>query len=347
MLDYRPQPGLNILVGDNAQGKTSILESIYALAHTNSFRTHNDRNMVNYHSNFFQLRSEYRQGDRVIQACLSYGPERGKEYKINNQRAMRQHEDRLRVVLFTPDDLYLIKGNPEKRRAFMDNILKNLYPEYSYYYNKYGKILKKRNLLLKSGVADVNSLKVVNEMYVENAVPLILARIALMRSLEENGRMHCGDMNEEGTLKIRYALSFPVNSGKINFDTASQSMMACLQEKRGDEWRRKTSLIGPHLDDLHIYLDDKMASDYASQGQVRTIAVSLKLAEIHTVKKTTGFYPVFLIDDILSELDEKRKQKLLDYLQKADFQSFLTTVSLGGLYCPQAAVKEVHGGKIK
>jgi DNA replication and repair protein RecF len=316
------------------------------LSHTSSFRTHNDRNLINCRSRFCKLKSDYWRENRSLNTFFSLDLDKGKEFKINNKKAMQQHEDRLRVVLFTPDDLYLVKGSPHKRRSFLDNLLKNLYPEYSYYYNNYGKILKKRNMLLRTGFTAVQSWDVINEIYVENAVRLILARIKLMQSLEENSRLHCQYMNEEGILKIRYALSFPVISGKINLDIVSESMMVSLREKHEEELRRKTSLIGPHLDDMHIYLNDRIARNYASQGQLRTLAVSLKLAEIHTIRKITGFYPVFLIDDVLSELDEKRKQKLLDYLQKADFQSFLTAVSLGDLHCPQAAVKQVENGRI-
>ncbi|WP_054696052.1 DNA replication/repair protein RecF [Syntrophomonas palmitatica] len=292
-LDYQPQPGLNLFIGANAQGKTNILESIYVLAHTNSFRTHNDRNLVNYHSRFFRLKAHYCLGERYLEAYLFYDSERGKEYKINNHKALQHHEDRLRVVLFTPDDLYLVKGSPDKRRGFMDSLLKNLYPQYSYYHNNYGKILKKRNLLLRSGTYEPSSFKIINELYVENAVQIILARIKLIHSLEENSLLHCRDMNEEGIVKIRYALSFPVISGKINLDIVRESMLNALREKYPEEVRRKTSLIGPHLDDMHIYLNDRIARDYASQGQLRTLAVSLKLAEIHTMRAITGFYPVF------------------------------------------------------
>lgn len=346
-LEYQPHPSLNIFIGANGQGKTNILESIYTLAHTSSFRTNYDRNLINYNSRFFRLRGKYRLDQRQIEAMLSYSQEQGKELKINQKKAAQSHTDRLRVVLFTPDDLYLVKGNPGRRRNFVDQILKELSPEYRYQYDNYAKILKKRNLLLKSGNFNNSSFNALNEIFIDNAARLILARINLSHSLEDNAALAWRETNREGSLKIRYALSFPVNSGKINFDVICQALTDFLQEKKRDESIRRTTLAGPHLDDLNFYLDDRPAKIFASQGQQRSLVVSLKLAELYTVKKIAGYYPVFLIDEVLAELDEEKRQGLMDYLGQAPFQSFMSAVSLGDLNCSQASITRVEAGELR
>jgi len=346
-LEYQPHPRLNIFIGANAQGKTNILESIYTLAHSSSFRTNNDRNLVNYHSQLFKLRGEYKIEQRAMEALLVFNREQGKDYKINQKKASHSHADRLRVVLFTPDDLYLVKGNPGKRRAFLDGILKELSPEFRYQYDNYQKILKRRNLLLKNGNFNNSSIYALNDIFIDNAARMILARINLIHNLEDSAAAAWKEMNREGSLKIRYALSFPVNSGKINLDIIKMSLTEYLHEKREEEYTRRTTLAGPHLDDINIYLDDRIAKIFASQGQQRSIVVSLKLAELYTIKKITGFYPVFLIDEVLSELDDEKRQRLIDYLGQAPFQSFMSAVSIGDLVCSEAAVCQVEHGQLR
>jgi len=345
-LEYQPHPRLNIFIGANAQGKTNILESIYTLAQTSSFRTGNDRNLVNYHSNLFKIRGEYCLEQRSMEALLVYNREQGKELKINQKKANHSHADRLRVVLFTPDDLYLVKGNPSRRRAFLDGMLKELSPEYRYQYDNYQKILKKRNLLLKNGNFNNSGFAALNDVFIDNAARMILARINLIHSLEDNAAAAWLDMNKAGSLKIRYALSFPVNSGKINLDIIIESLTEYIREKGEEEAARRTTLAGPHLDDINLYLDDRMAKIFASQGQQRSIVVSLKLAELNTVKKITGYYPIFLIDEVLSELDDEKRQSLIDYLGQAPFQSFMSAVSLGELVFNEASVRKVENGRL-
>ena len=345
-LEFLAHHRLNIFIGANAQGKTNILESIYALANTSSFRTSNDRNLVNYNSQFFKLRGEYRIEQRAMEVLLVFNREQGKEYRINGKKTSHNHADRLRVVIFTPDDLYLVKGNPGRRRAFLDGILKELSAEYRLQFENYQKILKKRNLLLKNGNFNSNSFAALNEVFIDNAAKIILARINLIHGLEDSAAVAWQEMNRKGSLKIRYALSFPVNSGKINLDVIKESLIIYLQEKKEEEIVRRTTLAGPHLDDINIYLDDRMAKIFASQGQQRSIVVSLKLAEINTVKKITGNYPVFLIDEVLSELDAEKRQSLIDYLERGAFQSFMSAVSLGELVCRDAAIHEVEQGQL-
>ena len=346
-LDYQPGPGLNILLGDNAQGKTNILESIYVLSTGSSFRTGQDKNMVAYEKEAFILRGRYDYNDRDFETVLSYNLKEGKNFTLNSKKTSFNNSDRLRVVLFTPDDLYLIKGSPGKRRQFLDFILGQIRSEYGYNLANYVKILKKRNLLLKREQSSTRSFKIIEDIFIENAARVILARINLINILDESSSSIYKQISREGQLKTRYAITFPIDSGKINLDILKAALKKQIQEKAEEEIRRKSSLVGPHLDDIHIYQDGKMARYFASQGQQRNIAVALKLAELYTFRKISGFYPIFLLDEVLSELDAQKRQLLLDHLQEAEFQSFLTSVNLSDIEYGQAAISIVEKGSLQ
>ena len=346
-LNYQPGPGLNILLGDNAQGKTNILESIYVLSTGSSFRTGQDKNMVAYEKEVAILRGRYDYNERDFEAVLSYNLKEGKNFTLNSKKTSFNNSDRLRVVLFTPDDLYLIKGSPGKRRQFLDFILTQIRSDYDYYLANYVKTLKKRNLLLKREQSNTRSFKIIEDIFIENAARVILARINLISILDESSSSIYKEISLEGQLKTRYAITFPIDSGKINLDILKAALKKQIQEKAEEEVRRKISLVGPHLDDMHIYQNGKMARYFASQGQQRNIAVALKLAELYTFRKISGFYPVFLLDEVLSELDAQKRQLLLDHLQEAEFQSFLTSVNLSDIKYGQAAISVVEKGSLQ
>lgn len=347
-LTYHPGPGLNILLGNNAQGKTNILESIYLLGTGTSFRTGSDKTLLRYEKQSYALRGRYLCNERNIEAELSYSLKNGKIYKINSKKTTLGNPLRLRVVLFSPDDLFLIKGSPGKRRQFLDFILTQIKTEYSYNLANYVKVLKKRNFLLKKEQYNTRSFKIIEEVFIENAARIILARVNLINTMDEYAASIYQDItNRQGNLKIRYALSFPLDSGKINHDALREALKKQIQEKKEQEIKRKSSLVGPHRDDLNIYQDGRIARYFASQGQQRNLVVALKLAELHTFRKISGFNPVFLLDEVLSELDRGKRQLLLDYLQEADFQTFLTSVYLDDINYKTAVVSKVKDGHLQ
>jgi len=346
-INFRPGPGLNVFQGNNAQGKTNILESIYLLATGSSFRTNQDKNLVNHDKDYFVLRGKYSYDNRNIESVLEYRSHQGKTLKINSHKTTFRHPDRLRVVLFTPDDLYLIKGAPAKRRQFLDFILKQTRIEYEYNLDNYVKLLKKRNNLLKKEQSKTKSFKIIDELFIENAAHIILNRMKLINILEENAILNYKKINKQGAnLKIRYALSFPIDSDKINLDILKEAIKKQIKDKHEQEIQRKSSLVGPHRDDINIYLDDRLARYYASQGQQRNIVIALKLAEIDSLRRISGINPLFLLDEVLSELDPEKKYLLLDLLENANFQSFLTSVDMSALPCLTAAAYVVKDGKL-
>lgn len=347
-IDQQTCPGLNIFIGENAQGKTNILEAIYVLGSGTSFRSNTDCQLLNFDANDFFIKARYHYLERIIDAEIKYDLNRKKNIIINSKKTGQNHIDRLRVVLFTPDDLYLIKGSPLKRRKFIDFLLKQISKDYNYFLENYSKILKKRNLLLKREQANTKTFKLLNEVFIETSARIIMDRINLVNIIDETTDSIYKKINEnQHALKIRYALSFPVDSGKINLDILKENLNKQIKINLDNEKIRKKSLVGPHLDDINIYQDEKLARQYASQGQQRTIAVSLKLAEIFTFKKIRDYYPVFLLDEVLAELDENKKKKLVDYLLRADFQSFLTSVELQEINSRHATIFLVENGCLK
>lgn len=323
----QPGPGLNILVGDNAQGKTNLLESIYILATGTSFRSGKDINFLKFEEESYLINCKYSCQDRNLDAVLQYDRDGGKTFLINGRKTKISQENNLKIVLFTPDDLYLIKGAPAKRRNYLDFVLKQVSTEYAMQIDDYNKILQKRNLLLKNKTINKKSFAVINEIFIENAVKLIINRINFVNILNEVCQKVFPVLNDEGaTIKIKYALSFPVSGHKINHDILRNFLSQQGEIKKEQELIRCTTMTGPHLDDLNVYINDKLARIFASQGQQRNLAVTLKLAEIYAFKQIKGFYPLFLLDEVLSELDDNKKRMLLESLSSADFQSFLSSV---------------------
>jgi DNA replication and repair protein RecF len=215
-IDYSPAPGLNILVGDNAQGKTNLLEAIFVIATGSSFRAGTFNNLIKDGSQKFILKAQHQIDKRLIESSLEYGQHLPKIFKINNKKTPPDNIDRLRVVLFDPGDLYLIKGNPLQRRNFIDFILKQISAEYFYNLDEYVKILKKRNFLLKKEQTKSRTFNIVNELFIEKAARIIIARINFVSLLENMVNPIYREINQyDSHLKIRYAVSFPIDSDKI------------------------------------------------------------------------------------------------------------------------------------
>ena len=331
-IEYDPAPGLNIFIGDNAQGKTNLLEAIFMLAAGNSFRNATDANLVNYEAVGYDLAINYSIFERLLQAKIEYRLNTAKLFMINNKKSNQNHKDRLSVVLFTPDDLFLIKGSPGKRRAFLDFILKQLSGEYLYNLDNYTSILKKRNLLLKNEQTTAKSFKIINDLFIENATRLIIQRINFVSLLDEITQPIYKEINQgHNELKTRYAISFKVDSDKINTDVLQNALRKHMEDHLQEEIKRRKTLVGPHLDDINIYQDRRLARTFASQGQQRNMAISLKLAEMYAFKKVRGFYPIFLLDEVLSELDEGKRKMLILHLRQAEFQTFLTSVNIDNI----------------
>lgn len=331
-IELEPKPNLNLFTGDNGQGKTNLLEAIFVVAAGSSFRRINDSNLVKNGMSGYSIGVAYSIDGRSLEAELNYTNDGAKRILINHKKVGNHHKDRLRVVIFTPDDLFLIKGSPSKRRTFLDFVIRQISAEYIYNLDNYMTILRKRNIFLKREQTSIKSFKIVNDLFVENAVRLIIQRLNFVNILEEICKSIHSQINEtQSQLKMKYALSFKIESDKINMDVLQEALYQHIEDNMDEEIRRRQTLVGPHLEDINVYYENRPAKLYASQGQQRNIAISMKLAEVQAFHKIMGFYPILLLDDVLSELDDTKKARLIGYLRQSEFQTFLTAVNTEGV----------------
>lgn len=346
-IEYEPCSGLNIFLGNNAQGKTNLIEALFVLATGNTFRKAVDRELINYDSSFFTIQANYSLVEREFKAELDYNVDGVKRLLINNKKSQFNHQDRLKMVLFTPDDLFLVKGSPGKRRAFLDFTLKQISNEYSHSMDNYVSILRKRNVFLKNDQTKTKAFRVINDIFVEKACGIILQRINFVNILDETSKQVYKKINEGySELKTRYALSFHIDSDKINMDVLTESLRKNIDEKMQKEIQLRKTLVGPHLEDINLYLDGRLARTFASQGQQRNIAISLKMAELCSYKKIKGFTPILLLDEVLAELDKTKRNNFMTLIQTGDFQTFLTSVDIEELEDRKGCTQVVQNGRL-
>ncbi|MGC5326509.1 DNA replication/repair protein RecF [Brevibacillus sp. SYSU BS000544] len=344
---------INLFVGNNAQGKTNLLESIYVLALAKSHRTSRDKELIAWGKEYATIRSEIerRYGSVRLEIQLT---NKGKKAKINGleQRKLSEYIGALNVVMFAPEDLAIVKGAPAQRRRFLDMEIGQVSPTYLYYLSNYNKVLAQRNQLLKDlSMKKQNSTEMMpiwNIQLAELTVKILKKRFEFLRKLEVWARtIHAGITDGKEVLSIHYENSSPVRD-EMESTFAGEIMIQSLEQLFEKEKQRGSTLIGPHRDDFSLKVNGIDVQTYGSQGQQRTTALSLKLAEIELIKEEIGEYPILLLDDVLSELDEYRQTLLLETIQDK-VQTFVSTTGVEGLkhqVLQQAARFTVQEGKI-
>lgn len=315
--------GVNILYGDNAQGKTNILEAIYVCSTTRSQRAGKEREMIRFGSDEAHIRMTLK--DKVLES------ERRIDMHLKNGHAKGVAVDGLpiakaadlygmvNIISFTPDDLSMIKDGPAERRRFIDMELCQLDKSYMYNLSSYNKTLLQRNNLLKqlgSNKELASTLQIWDEQLCNYGSYIISKRSAFIKEIEELARrVHSGLSHGTEELSLKY---------QPNTSAEGMSEALFMAHER-DTYLQSTS-VGPHRDDMLFILNSEDARKYGSQGQQRTAALSMKLAEIELVRKKTGQDPVLLLDDVLSELDRSRQSELLDNIH--DIQTIITCTGL-------------------
>ena len=292
------------------------------------------------------------QVDVSLRVLLS---KKGKKVWINRveQAKLSKYVGQLNAILFSPEDLDLIKGAPSLRRRFMDQEFGQINAEYLYFAGKYKQVLQQKNNYLKqlaSGAAhDTLFLDVLSDQLAGVAAEVIVRRFKFLHFLDnyaQNAYTSISSSNEK--LKISYRPSVKDITEDDDVETVYQKLLASFQKNKQMELLKKTTLSGPHRDDIEFKLDGKDAHLYGSQGQQRTIALSVKLAEIQLVHHLTSEYPLLLLDDVMSELDHSRQSALLNYIH-GKTQTFITTTDLEGIsweIIKKPKVYRIKSGKI-
>lgn len=322
-------PYINIFIGQNAQGKTNLLEAIYILSMSKSFKTKIVDELIYFESDFAKI-----QGDIVtheknmnLEVVLS---RLGKKALINHKEIKKTSDyvGYLNVVLFIPEDLMLIKGSPRLRRKLMDMEISKISPIYMYNLNKYNKLLKERNKYLKllhdqrKGADEY--LEVLSEQMAEIQVSLMKKRFEFVELLNDiSAKMYDYIALHKENLKIEYKTHYKDMSYECILDKYRQNYQKDIMFGQTNN--------GIHKDDMLMFLNDKDAVIYASQGQQRSIVLALKIGLLELIKKEIGEYPILLLDDVLSELDDVRKTKLLNLIQDK-VQTFITSTSIDGIH---------------
>lgn len=327
--------GINVFLGENAQGKTNLLEAIYVLALTRSHRTNNEKELINWDSQTAQIKGILQKRLGSVPIELDLGP-KGKRAKVNHleQAKLSSYVGQLNVILFAPEDLSIVKGAPQVRRKFMDMEFGQMSNRYLYNSAQYKKILKQRNRYLRDLHHKVQSdrvyLDVLSDQLSAYGAEIIFQRLQLVKKLEKFAKVVHSEISQ-GKEDLAFAYKTAVDSDQLSsVETIYRNLLRQFAQIKEKEIMRSTTLIGPHRDDLNFVINDKEVQSFGSQGQRRTTALSVKLAEIDLMKEQTDEYPILLLDDVLSELDDFRQTHLLTAIQDK-VQTFLTTTSLSGV----------------
>lgn len=339
-------PGLTIFLGQNAQGKTNMLESIYFLALTRSHRTRSDKDLLQFENSHLKVSGvvERKLGSIPLDIELT---ESGRITKINHlkQSRLSDYIGQLNVVLFAPEDLQLVKGAPALRRKFLDMELGQIKPIYLADLSLYNHTLKQRNSYLKtSETVDEIFLSVLDQQLAEAGSKVMAHRLDFLKRLEKHSRdKHYDISNQLEELSLHYLPSFKFTEDVNLVD----SFLTELSRSRKRDLFKKNTGVGPHRDDFSFALNG-INAHFGSQGQHRSVVLSIKLAEIELMHEVTNEYPILLLDDVMSELDNTRQEKLLKSISE-NIQTFITSTSINHLHAlpEDLEVFHIHNGTIK
>lgn len=320
-------PGLNIICGLNAQGKTNLLEAVYLLVTGRSFRTTHDSELIPWNSEDYT--------GTVIKAEITKAAGNEQIVFFFNGKEKRVHIDgkplnklvhlvgQLNAVLFTPSDLLLVRGAPALRRRFLDIAIGQVTPAYLQALQVYQHVLKNRNLLLKNWEpGNAPQLDVYDQQLAWAGATLIIHRKTALSEISDSAAGHYATISSTGeSLLLKYEPDTPLSSAA---EDQAAAMLQLLTQNRQDDIRRQNTNRGPHRDDFSFRIEDHAARHFASQGQQRSAVLALKLAEMDFLASRTGELPLLMLDDLMSELDENRKAALLQHITDKT-QTFITT----------------------
>lgn len=322
-------PGVNIITGENAQGKTNLIEGIYMTSVGKSFRTSKDRDMIMFGADYCSISADFSDTDTEhVEIVISKDGK--KAAKIDGRKISKTSEllGNIICVAFTPDDLKIVKEDPSKRRDFIDRELARISLSYFDDLKKYRRALTQRNAFLKeSGVVRKNSsdLDIWDEILSVSGSRIMMKRENFIGELSDiSSRIHDGITQGREELSVRYARS--LNTEASDSEDIRKDFYEALVSERNDDIKKGFTKTGPHRDDLEILINGRNTRKFGSQGQQRTAALSLKLAEIDIIRQQTGENPILLLDDVLSELDTNRQEYMIKTL--SDIQMMITTTEL-------------------
>lgn len=338
-------PGLNVLVGENAQGKTNLLEALAFAVAGSSPRTPNDSEVIRWGEGFVRVEARIAEGGHERRVAVGYAPGSRKRLTVDGApvESLARYAAGaagVRAVTFFPDDIRVVKGAPSDRRAFLDALLSSLRPAYGRAASEYSKAVQQRNQLLRrirEGISSPRTLATWDRKVVELGLALLEGRAAAAGPLDEHFRASMRALYGPQKAAVGYSYS-----------VTPEGYAEALREAHSADIERGTTSVGPHRDDLRILLDGVDLTTYGSQGQQRLATLALKFAARDYIRDATGQDPILLFDDVMSELDERRR----DYLAGCFLESTQAVISTTNLryFDPgvlrRARVLSISGGSI-
>lgn len=344
---------MNIFIGNNAQGKTNILEAITMLALTKSHRVGVNPNIIMFNKKKAQIKGVVKK-DRIISKLEVNITEDGKSLKINQTDIKRvaDYISYLNVIVFTPDDLEIIKGSPNIRRNLLNIQLSQISKIYLNTYNEYNKLLKTRNeylkILFSNSIADKSYLDIITDKLIDKAVIIYQKRKEYIDLINENIDRFYKDISDTSGLKVVYNTNIEIND--FETDYIKNLLKKKFSKNYNKELNYGMTMYGPHRDDFLFELNGNDLKFFGSQGQQKLAVLAYKLAEIPIFTKICETEPLLLLDDIFSELDIKKRNRLLKFVSSENIQTIITTTDLKNIskkYVNDAYIYEVKDGNIE
>ena len=343
-----------LLIGKNAQGKTNLLESLYYLSCLGSPRAKSDSELILWGKDFAKLKAIVLKDDMKKELDVLINPPKRKELKINQVKKNKSAEfcTNLSVVSFSVNDLLLLRGVPDDRRSWLDMAISQIYPAYSDRVSKYNKIRIQKNNHLKeikgNITADTSLMDVFNSQLAVSGSNIIFLRLKFLKELQKIAMEKHLQIAENETLTTVYNSTVVDDvdfclQNDFSTEEIAQKFAQKLEERKLEEIIRAQSLVGPHRDDVSFFINGIEAKKFASQGQQRTVVLSLKLAELELIKEKIDDTPVLLLDDVLAELDNIRQNYLLNAIG-SNIQTIITSVDT--LHFDEEYLKDVEIFKI-
>lgn len=344
-----------ILVGNNAQGKSNLLEAVELLATLRSHRVSRDRDLIRDGEEIAQIKATLVRQTGVSDLSLTLRRNGRRTVCLNSENLRRQMDflGVLNAVEFSSLDLELVRGSPDTRRTWLDTLLIQLEPIYTRILHEYNQVLRQRNALLKRTQDDLSLTLQNSELAIWDAQLATTGTRVIRRRERAIKRLapiasawHASISGSTEKLEIKYAPS--VNFEEENPEQVQQAFLTKIQQRAVAELRQGTTLVGPHRDEVELSINQTPARQYGSQGQQRTLVLALKLAELQLIEEVVGEPPLLLLDDVLAELDLSRQNQLLDAIQDR-FQTLITTTHLGAFdsqWLNSSQILSVNSGEI-
>lgn len=337
-------PFINIIYGKNGSGKTNIVEAIYVLGLTKSFRNVNEKKLILKNKSISKIKGIISQNYKTRYEVQIN--DEGKKAFINNDKVglLSKYISKIPIIVFFPDDLKLLKDTPIIRRRFLNIELSFYNEDYLKNVAYYNKLLKQRNSYLKQSFMNNNKssdfLNILTEKLYDYGLEIYKVRKEFLNYINDNINKYYSKISKSGTLMVKYI---------TNFIEQKDKMLANYQKNYQRELNFGKTLLGIHLDDMEFYLDGNKVKEWASEGQLKNIVVSLKLVELDLIKERRGYYPILILDDLFSELDKEKINNIIKLLPE-DTQIFITTTELSKIkrnLKENSKIIKIEDGKIE